>query len=155
MCIRDSTSICPKRNCSGSYQTAKGGDWKHWNLTLPRISFIACRRWFFLRKQWSTHGTCNTPPDYNLTAARMNEASFCRKQSNMKSMPARWLTFIWSWFLTFINERLRTISDQYMIGSDLMVTPLYENKKSRKVYFPEGVWYNLNTNEKYRVMVTS
>ncbi|MFS2702304.1 TIM-barrel domain-containing protein [Bacteroides xylanisolvens] len=50
---------------------------------------------------------------------------------------------------------MRTISDQYMIGSDLMVTPLYENKKSRKVYFPEGVWYNLNTNEKYRVMVTS
>ncbi|CAG9875908.1 MULTISPECIES: glycoside hydrolase family 31 protein [Bacteroides] len=42
-----------------------------------------------------------------------------------------------------------------MIGSDLMVTPLYENKKSRKVYFPEGVWYNFNTNEKYRVMVTS
>ena len=40
-------------------------------------------------KQWSTHGTCNTPPDYNLTAARMNEASFCRKQSNMKSMSAR------------------------------------------------------------------
>lgn len=47
------------------------------------------------------------------------------------------------------NERLRTISDQYMIGNGLMAAPLYENKKSRIVYFPEGTWYNFNTNEKY------
>lgn len=47
------------------------------------------------------------------------------------------------------DERLRTVSDQYLIGSGLMAAPLYENKKSRKVYFPEGVWYNFNTNEKY------
>ena len=47
------------------------------------------------------------------------------------------------------DERLRTISDQYMIGNGMMAAPLYENKKSRKVYFPEGVWYNFNTNEKY------
>jgi len=36
-----------------------------------------------------------------------------------------------------------------MIGNGMMAAPLYENKKSRKVYFPEGVWYNFNTNEKY------
>lgn len=47
------------------------------------------------------------------------------------------------------DERLRNISDQYMMGEGLMAAPLYENKKSRKVYFPEGVWYNFNTNEKY------
>ena len=47
------------------------------------------------------------------------------------------------------DERLRTISDQYMIGDGLMAAPLYENKKARKVYFPEGTWYNFNTNEKY------
>lgn len=47
------------------------------------------------------------------------------------------------------DERLCTISDQYMIGNGMMAAPLYENKKSRKVYFPEGVWYNFNTNEKY------
>lgn len=47
------------------------------------------------------------------------------------------------------DERLRTISDQYMIGNGLMAAPLYENKKTRTVYFPEGTWYNFNTNEKY------
>ncbi len=47
------------------------------------------------------------------------------------------------------DERLRTISDQYLIGDGLMAAPLYENKESRTVYFPEGTWYNFNTNEKY------
>lgn len=47
------------------------------------------------------------------------------------------------------DERLRDISNQYMIGDGLMAAPLYENKKSRTVYFPEGTWYNFNTNEKY------
>lgn len=45
--------------------------------------------------------------------------------------------------------RLRDISDQYLIGDGLMAAPLYENTNSRKVYFPEGTWYNFNTNEKY------
>lgn len=43
--------------------------------------------------------------------------------------------------------RLRDISDQYLIGDGLMAAPLYENTNSRKVYFPEGTWYNFNTNE--------
>lgn len=47
------------------------------------------------------------------------------------------------------DKRLRDISNQYMIGDGLMAAPLYENKKSRTVYFPEGTWYNFNTNEKY------
>ena len=47
------------------------------------------------------------------------------------------------------DERLRDVSDQYMIGDGLMAAPLYENRKTRKVYFPEGTWYNFNTNEKY------
>lgn len=47
------------------------------------------------------------------------------------------------------DERLRTISDQYLIGEGLMAAPLYQNKKTRTVYFPEGTWYNFNTNEKY------
>lgn len=47
------------------------------------------------------------------------------------------------------DERTRTISDQYLIGEGLMAAPLYQNKKTRTVYFPEGTWYNFNTNEKY------
>lgn len=47
------------------------------------------------------------------------------------------------------DERTRTISDQYLIGEGLMAAPLYQNKKTRTVYFPEGTWYNFNTNQKY------
>lgn len=47
------------------------------------------------------------------------------------------------------DERLQSVSDQYMIGADLMAAPLYEDRPTRKVYFPEGVWYNFNTNERY------
>ena len=47
------------------------------------------------------------------------------------------------------DERTHTISDQYMVGEGLMAAPLYQNSKTRKVYFPEGTWYNFNTNEKY------
>lgn len=47
------------------------------------------------------------------------------------------------------NEQIRNISDQYLIGNGLMAAPLYQNQKTRKVYFPEGTWYNFNTNEKY------
>ena len=47
------------------------------------------------------------------------------------------------------DGRLQSVSDQYMIGADLMAAPLYEDRPTRKVYFPEGVWYNFNTNERY------
>lgn len=47
------------------------------------------------------------------------------------------------------DEKLLTVSDQYMIGNDLMAAPLYEDENSRTVYFPQGTWYNFNTNEKY------
>lgn len=47
------------------------------------------------------------------------------------------------------DEQVRNISDQYLIGDGLMAAPLYENKSSRKVFFPEGTWYDFNTNQKY------
>ena len=39
--------------------------------------------------------------------------------------------------------------DQYMIGDGLMAAPLYKDTNRRTVYFPEGTWYNFNTNETY------
>lgn len=39
--------------------------------------------------------------------------------------------------------------DQYMMGSSLLVTPLFDKSDKRTVYLPEGTWYNFNTNEKY------
>ncbi|MDD4637886.1 MAG: glycoside hydrolase family 31 protein, partial [Bacteroidales bacterium] len=47
------------------------------------------------------------------------------------------------------DKRVRSICDQYMMGDNLMAAPLYETGSSRKVYFPEGSWYNFNTGQRY------
>ncbi len=48
------------------------------------------------------------------------------------------------------DEKVQSISDQFMMGSNIMAAPLYDTgKDTRKVYFPAGTWYNFNTNEKY------
>jgi alpha-glucosidase (family GH31 glycosyl hydrolase) len=42
------------------------------------------------------------------------------------------------------------IQDEYLWGADFLVAPVIEKGlKSRKVYFPEGDWYDLNRNMKY------
>jgi len=48
------------------------------------------------------------------------------------------------------DERTHTIYDQYMIGDNILAAPLYREGNKRKVYFPEGEWYNFNTNEVYQ-----
>ena len=47
------------------------------------------------------------------------------------------------------DARVRDISTQYLIGDALMAAPLYEDKPTRKVFFPEGTWYDFNTHQKY------
>ncbi|MBB6673820.1 TIM-barrel domain-containing protein [Cohnella nanjingensis] len=39
--------------------------------------------------------------------------------------------------------------DQYMIGGSLLVAPMFAGETSRKVYLPEGVWYGLETGERW------
>lgn len=41
------------------------------------------------------------------------------------------------------------LSDEYMIGNDILAAPLTEKIDERKVYLPEGLWYDYNTNQKY------
>jgi alpha-D-xyloside xylohydrolase len=41
------------------------------------------------------------------------------------------------------------ISDQYLIGDNLMAAPLHRKGNKRQVYFPDGTWYNFNSNERY------
>ena len=44
---------------------------------------------------------------------------------------------------------VRMIEDQYLFGDSLLVCPLtYEEGTSRKIYLPEGSWYNFFTGEK-------
>jgi alpha-D-xyloside xylohydrolase len=41
------------------------------------------------------------------------------------------------------------IIDEYMIGGDILAAPLLAGTNSRKIYLPEGNWYDYNTNKKY------
>jgi len=47
------------------------------------------------------------------------------------------------------DKKVESVSDQYMIGNNIMAAPLYKIGNRRTVYFPEGKWYNFNTNEVY------
>lgn len=53
--------------------------------------------------------------------------------------------------LEFCNdENLFDIDDQFMLGNALLVAPVLEDyTEFRKVYLPEGTWYDLFTGEKY------
>jgi len=48
------------------------------------------------------------------------------------------------------DEKVFRLDDQFLIGGDLMAAPFYDNIKERPVYFPEGVWYDFRTNQKYQ-----
>jgi alpha-D-xyloside xylohydrolase len=41
------------------------------------------------------------------------------------------------------------ISDEYMIGDNVLAAPLADSVSTRKVYLPEGNWYDFNTNKVY------
>jgi alpha-D-xyloside xylohydrolase len=41
------------------------------------------------------------------------------------------------------------LADEYMIGQGILAAPLTEASDERKVYLPQGVWYDYNTNKKY------
>lgn len=47
------------------------------------------------------------------------------------------------------DKKAAKIYDQFMVGKGLLAAPLFEQSDKRMVYFPEGTWYNFNTNEKY------
>jgi len=48
------------------------------------------------------------------------------------------------------DKMTHDISDQYLIGKWLMAAPLcHGDGNSRTVYFPEGTWYDFNTNQRY------
>ncbi|MCF0147966.1 MAG: hypothetical protein HUJ77_06155 [Clostridium sp.] len=50
----------------------------------------------------------------------------------------------------YTNKECCNIEDEYMFGRDILVAPLInEGEYSRKVYIPEGVWYDLWTGKEY------
>ncbi len=48
------------------------------------------------------------------------------------------------------DEQVLNIEDEYLLGEDLLVAPLLEeNAQSRRVYLPEGVWFDFFDGTKY------
>ena len=66
-------------------------------------------------------------------------------QSSISNMPV-----LRPMILEFQNDpNTQWMDDQFMFGDDLLVAPIYkENQTARKVYFPEGAWYDYWTDEK-------
>lgn len=47
------------------------------------------------------------------------------------------------------DPAVRNISNQFLVGENMVVAPVVEGEKFRKVYLPEGDWYDLWTSKKY------
>ncbi|GIP36182.1 TIM-barrel domain-containing protein [Paenibacillus sp. J2TS4] len=41
------------------------------------------------------------------------------------------------------------LDDQYMFGDSMLVAPLFAGQRSRRIYLPEGVWYDFDTGERH------
>ena len=47
------------------------------------------------------------------------------------------------------DKNVGKIDDEYMMGESLLCAPFIDSSSERTVYFPEGDWYDYNTNKKY------
>ncbi|MCU4165914.1 TIM-barrel domain-containing protein [Carboxylicivirga caseinilyticus] len=47
------------------------------------------------------------------------------------------------------DEKVLDVWNEYMIGENILATPLTGDSDTRTVYLPEGIWYNYNNNQKY------
>jgi alpha-glucosidase (family GH31 glycosyl hydrolase) len=47
------------------------------------------------------------------------------------------------------KKKVREWDDQYMVGNALLVAPLVEGETEREVLLPSGIWYGLETGERY------
>ena len=47
------------------------------------------------------------------------------------------------------DPAVRKISSQFLVGDNMLVAPVMEGEKSRKVYLPEGDWYDFWTSKKF------
>ncbi|HKG67676.1 MAG TPA: TIM-barrel domain-containing protein, partial [Segetibacter sp.] len=47
------------------------------------------------------------------------------------------------------DKNVGKIDDEYMMGESLLCAPFIDSSSQRTVYFPQGNWYDYNTNKKY------
>jgi alpha-D-xyloside xylohydrolase len=48
------------------------------------------------------------------------------------------------------DKNVWRLDDQYMMGESIMCAPFIDSASTRSIYFPEGEWYDFNSNKKYR-----
>ncbi len=47
------------------------------------------------------------------------------------------------------DKEVWKIDNQYMMGESIMCAPFIDGASTREIYFPEGIWYDFNSNKKY------
>jgi alpha-D-xyloside xylohydrolase len=47
------------------------------------------------------------------------------------------------------DDKVWKIDSQYMMGESIMCAPFIDGVSTREVYFPEGTWYDFNSNHRY------
>ncbi|WP_431209646.1 DUF5110 domain-containing protein [Puia sp. P3] len=47
------------------------------------------------------------------------------------------------------DRKVRPIANQYMIGPSIMAAPATMDSAARTVYFPEGIWYDYYSHQRY------
>jgi alpha-D-xyloside xylohydrolase len=48
------------------------------------------------------------------------------------------------------DPAVRNISNQFLVGENMLVAPVVEGEAKRKIYLPEGEWYDLWTSKKHK-----
>jgi alpha-D-xyloside xylohydrolase len=46
------------------------------------------------------------------------------------------------------NQVVKT-DDEYMLGESILCAPFIDSASTRSIYFPQGIWYDFNTNKQY------
>jgi alpha-D-xyloside xylohydrolase len=68
-----------------------------------------------------------------------------------KDSSARGFPMLRPLFFEYPNDPASwTIEDQYLLGSDLLVAPMFDNSGRRKVYLPPGTWIDYQSNQVYQ-----
>ena len=47
------------------------------------------------------------------------------------------------------DEAVRDISNQFLVGDNMLVAPVVEGEKMRKIYLPEGEWFHFWSHQQY------
>jgi hypothetical protein len=112
----------------------------------------------------------NAPDPIRRRAAQLGSVSPIVLGSRPDSMRTTWRADLTAYFTTYGEEARERglpmihalpiqypkdvlaakINDEFMLGDELLIAPLYQDQGSRSVYFPMGTWTRLSDNQVYQ-----